>query len=233
MELLRYIHLNPIRARQVKDLEELDHYPWSGHGVILGHQEDPLIPAKENQASESDDRGRRTDKSLAEKTVEDVLLHFGSRLKVARQRYRQFVKDGVDQGQRPEFQGGSGTGMQKDKHGKSDGRILGSGAFVLEVLRESGEELHKRVLNPPSLEDIAAKVGNYFNVPFAALGSKSRSRSISKARSVFCLLAAKKAGYTQTAIGDYLNLSRIGARDSILRGERILDTCDAVWGNWN
>ncbi len=90
--------------------------------------------------------------------------------------------------------------LQKDRHEKSDGRILGSGAFVSEVLRESGEALHKRALNPPSLEDIAAKVGNYFNVPFAALGSKSRSRSISKARSVFCLLAAKKAGYTQTAI---------------------------------
>ena len=90
--------------------------------------------------------------------------------------FRQFVKDGVDQGQRPEFQGGSGTGMQKDNHEKSDGRILGSGAFVLEVLRESGEELHKRALNPPSLEDIAAKVGNYFNVPFAALGSKSRRK---------------------------------------------------------
>ena len=48
---------------------------------------------------------------------------------------------------------------------------------------------------------------------------------------MFCLLAAKKAGYTQTAIGEYLNLSRIGARDSILRGERMLDTCDAVWEN--
>jgi len=123
--------------------------------------------------------------------------------------------------------------MQKGEHEKSDGRILGSGAFVSKVLRESGEELHKRALNPPSLEDIAAKVGEYFKVPLSALGSKSRSRSISKARSVFCLLAAKKAGYTQTAIGEYLNLSRIGARDSILRGERILDTCDTVWGNWN
>ena len=27
-----------------------------------------------------------------------------------------------------------------------------------------------------------------------------------------------------------MNLSRIGARNNILRGERILDTCDAVWG---
>ncbi|RLC09170.1 MAG: hypothetical protein DRH43_08755 [Deltaproteobacteria bacterium] len=34
------------------------------------------------------------------------LLHFGDILKVARRRYRQFVKNGTDQGRRPEFQGG-------------------------------------------------------------------------------------------------------------------------------
>ena len=44
--------------------------------------------------------------SLAEKTVEDVLKHFGESLKVARRRYRQFVKNGIEQGKRPEFQGG-------------------------------------------------------------------------------------------------------------------------------
>ena len=44
--------------------------------------------------------------SLAEKTIEDVLLHFGESLKVARRRYRQFVKNGIKQGKRPEFQGG-------------------------------------------------------------------------------------------------------------------------------
>jgi hypothetical protein len=45
-------------------------------------------------------------KPLAEKTVEDVLQYFGKSLKEARRRYRQFVKNGIDQGKRPEFQGG-------------------------------------------------------------------------------------------------------------------------------
>ncbi len=36
MALVRYIHLNPIRAKIVSTLEELDHYPWSGHGTIMG-----------------------------------------------------------------------------------------------------------------------------------------------------------------------------------------------------
>jgi len=30
-ELVRYIHLNPLRATLVKSVRELDGYPWSGH----------------------------------------------------------------------------------------------------------------------------------------------------------------------------------------------------------
>ena len=44
LELIRYIHLNPLRASLVKDLKELDKYPWSGHSVILGRRKNPLIP---------------------------------------------------------------------------------------------------------------------------------------------------------------------------------------------
>jgi len=35
-ELVRYIHLNPVRAGIVSDLEELSRYPYSGHGVLMG-----------------------------------------------------------------------------------------------------------------------------------------------------------------------------------------------------
>jgi hypothetical protein len=45
-------------------------------------------------------------KPLAEKSIEDVLLHFGETKRVARRRYREFVKKGIDQGKRPELQGG-------------------------------------------------------------------------------------------------------------------------------
>ena len=34
-ELVRYIHLNPLRAGLVTTLKELDAYPWSGHGVLM------------------------------------------------------------------------------------------------------------------------------------------------------------------------------------------------------
>ena len=36
LELVRYIHLNPLRAGIVKDLKALKTYLYSGHGVIMG-----------------------------------------------------------------------------------------------------------------------------------------------------------------------------------------------------
>jgi putative transposase len=36
LELVRYIHLNPVRAGIVGTLGELDRYPWTGHSAFLG-----------------------------------------------------------------------------------------------------------------------------------------------------------------------------------------------------
>ena len=35
-ELVRYIHLNLLRAGLVKDIIELSQSPWSGHSVLMG-----------------------------------------------------------------------------------------------------------------------------------------------------------------------------------------------------
>src|SRR5574341_2003038 len=41
LELVRYIHLNPIRAGLVRDLGALDRYRWSGHSALLGQRKQP------------------------------------------------------------------------------------------------------------------------------------------------------------------------------------------------
>ena len=35
-QLIKYIHLNPLRAGKVKSLEQLKNYTWCGHGFMLG-----------------------------------------------------------------------------------------------------------------------------------------------------------------------------------------------------
>ena len=70
MGLLRYIHLNPLRARLVRTLSELECYPWSGHGVLLGEV-----------------AGRWQER-------EWVLSWFGKTTDSAIQAYREFVAGG-------------------------------------------------------------------------------------------------------------------------------------------
>ena len=38
LELVGYIHLNPLRAGMVATLQGLDFYPWTGHAVLLGNR---------------------------------------------------------------------------------------------------------------------------------------------------------------------------------------------------
>jgi len=40
LELVRYIHLNPLRARVVSTLKELDCYPYSGHSRLMAKIKD-------------------------------------------------------------------------------------------------------------------------------------------------------------------------------------------------
>ena len=83
VELVRYIHLNPVRAKLVKTPEA---YPWSGHRAYMGHEKLPWI------------------------TTDWVLSQFSQRLKTARTRYGKFVQHGQDEGHRQEFHSGTSEG---------------------------------------------------------------------------------------------------------------------------
>jgi hypothetical protein len=71
LELVRYIHLNPVRAKIVKRPED---YGWTGHLSYLGRGTQHLI-----------DEGF-------------VLDQFGGNRSLARRRYRQFVWEGISSG---------------------------------------------------------------------------------------------------------------------------------------
>ncbi len=78
-ELVRYIHLNPLRANIVKTLSELDKYPWCGHSVIMGRK-----------TNEWQDR-------------EYVLAWFGRKEREAIRKYRKYVSAGIEQGKRDDL----------------------------------------------------------------------------------------------------------------------------------
>ena len=233
LELIRYIHLNPLRAGLVTTLKELDKYPWSGHSAILGRRKNSLIPNKPNK-QQKPGQPDIPEKSLAEKTVEDVLLHFGDNLGEARRRYRHFVKQGVDQGKRPELQGGGLVrsaggnkagllGRKKEEREKGDARILGSGDFVNEAMSKAGEEWESQTGPRPSLKALINTVSEAFDLSSQQLKSRSRRKPIVDARSVLARVAVRDHGYKGIEVAEALSLSPSSVSRIVESGEKILD----------
>jgi len=83
LELVRYVHLNPVRAGMVATAED---YPWSGHHGYLGKELLPWL------------------------TTDLVLAILAEEKTAARQAYASFVLDGMGEGRRGEFHCGTCEG---------------------------------------------------------------------------------------------------------------------------
>jgi REP element-mobilizing transposase RayT len=132
LELVRYIHLNPLRVGIVKGMEELDRYPWCGHGVLTGR--------RKNDWQET----------------EYVLKQFSEERGKAIRGYRKFMEEGKQQGRRLDLVGGGlirslGGWSQvlslrdSKKDLKHDARILGGGDFVQDILRDADRSLRRQL----------------------------------------------------------------------------------------
>lgn len=133
LELVRYIHLNPLRARLVSSFDDLSGFQYCGHGCILGcnRELESWMPVK------------------------DLLDRFGDNLGQSRSAYRQYVLDGVAMGRRPDLTGGGllksiggwrelRSASEADIFYENDERILGGSDFVKCVLRAAEDEFEKK-----------------------------------------------------------------------------------------
>ena len=163
-------------------------------------------------------RNLKSEMSLSEKTTQDVLLHFGDTVKVSRRRYRQFIKNGVDQacppslslrrggrGTRPELQDGGLVrsagwdkrgllGRKKEGRELGDERILGSGDFVSEALNKAGEPFKGFSSKRLSLEEVIEIVAKSMKVSSNDIKSSSRKRKLAHARSLVPYAAIRNMG---------------------------------------
>lgn len=83
LELVRYVHLNPIRAKVSATPEE---YQWSGQRAYLGREQIPWL------------------------TTKLVLAMLSPRIVQARKAYASFVRAGLEEGRRGEFHSGTYEG---------------------------------------------------------------------------------------------------------------------------
>jgi len=209
LALLRYIHLNPLRAGLVTDLDTLDAYEWSGHAVLLGYHARPW------------------------QDTAFVLQHFGGTIEGARGAYRRFVAAGLAQ-PAPDLDGG---GLRRSQgawetidtleRGRErwtfDERVLGRSEFVTTLRGEctpGPRPLAAQVDPATFVPDTVQRVAAYLGVEAREISTNSRRRVVVRARALVCYLTVRLAGLPARRVAPLLGVSARTVLDGVSLAER-------------
>lgn len=213
LELVRYIHLNPIRAILVGGVDELERYPYCGHSALMGKVNRPW------------------------QDTQGVLAMFGGRVAEARGAYRAFVEKGVGEGKREDLTGGgllrsaggwAGVRALREQRGyqRNDERILGDGDFVGRVLASAEESMERRYAlraRGVDLDRVTSRVSEVLDVEPEEVWAEGKVRRIVEARSLLCYWAARELGIPMSELARKLGISPPSVSESVARGRRIAE----------
>jgi putative transposase len=213
LELVRYIHLNPLRAKLVNDFNEMQTYPFCGHSAIMG-------------------------KVVREwQDTDFVLSLFDSKLRAARSGYRQYVQDGIAMGRRKDLIGG---GLIRSHGGwaavrelraaeayqKGDERILGDGDFVEEVLLKAEEKLERKFqikAQGIDFDKVVERIASLLEVSSTEVLASGKKRQTVTARSLLCLWVSCELGASQAWLARRLGISQPAVSLAVERGRKVAE----------
>lgn len=207
-ELVRYIHLNPLRSRLVSDLNGLAAYPYAGHSALTGHF-------------------RR-----AWQDIDRVLCLFGKHPSNARRAYYRFIAAGLSMGRKPELVGG---GLVRSRGGWSevtalrrrgdqsacDPRILGDGEFMYAIVGQMEERVRQNLRfsqSKPEIGYVCRHICDAYDVSAGELCSGSRRRPVVMARGALAWVAVRELGYSGADVARYLGVSTSCITRSVATG---------------
>lgn len=196
LELVRYIHLNPLRAGIVKNMAALEKFRWCGHGVLMGRIKQDW------------------------QNVTCVLSRFHQKKSFAQQAYQAFVEKGIAMGKRPDLVGRglihtaggwiAARNVRKPReHFSNDERILGSSDFAASVLKKANEEHEKLRVESQhfDIEKIINIVCEHLGLNPRILTSPSKQTNIARARAIISTIAFDTLRIKGVDIAARLNLT--------------------------
>jgi putative transposase len=213
LELIRYIHLNPLRAKLVSGYSNLSGYTYCGHGVIMGRRK------------------------IKWQDSDYVLGLFGNKESEARVAYSSYVREGIEQGKRPDLTGGGllrshggwiGVKLLRESgdYQTGDERILGDGIFVKDVLAKAEEKFNKKYrlkAEGYNLKKLVSRVSDIVGVSPAQTMDNQRDRKRTEARSILCYWAKEELGITQSQLAMELNLTPSAISHAVKRGRILVE----------
>ncbi|HUU41142.1 MAG TPA: transposase [Desulfatiglandales bacterium] len=213
LELVRYIHLNPLRAKLVSEYRSLAAYPYCGHGVIMGRRK------------------------INWQDTDYVLQLFGNKESGAKGKYSQFVRNGIERGSRPDLTGGgllrshggwAGIKLLRDSgdYQKGDERILGNGIFVKEVLDKAEEKFkdkYRLKAEGYDLDKLIGRIAEITHLTPEQILDTIRDAKRTKARSILCFWATDKLGVSQSQLALLLKLTQSAISHAVRRGRDLVE----------
>ena len=207
LKLVRYIHLNPLKAGIVRIPEELDSYIWSGHLDIIGMRNTSWM-----------DSGY-------------VLDYFTDSVSNPEENYRLALLDDINNSSSRELLHGSyiigADGLQDPKGNdcqsqwKNGYRVLGDRNFALDVLsrlKEGGAVIRSRSDVHIEVDSIMERVSKEFNISIKAIRGRGRSPVLADVRALIAFAYSRELGLSQTDIARQLNMTQTGVSSAIKRG---------------
>jgi REP element-mobilizing transposase RayT len=200
-QLIRYIHLNPVRAGICKDLDQLKMYPWSGHSALMGTQSNEF------------------------QQIQLVLKRFGKTRKEAIENYERFLKEAINNGREDSLL----EIVRSSNNGKKDKLlpecwVIGDHEFQRSVLQKDTAnrltlaEYKKQGL---CLEVLLKKVSEKMRVSAELIKLRSKRTKQVAARMVFCY-AAMHFGFPTREIGALLGIQQAAVSNAGRKGEQIV-----------
>jgi len=209
LSLVRYIHLNPVRAGLVKSIKGLDKYRWSGHRAFIG----------------------KVDYAWMDKKY--VLEQFSNKNKTAIKEYYKFIWEGIGAGYKEEFSGG---GLIRSSGGWSnvlsmrtrkekleyDERILGGSDFVSNILKDTEEKEARQLklrLKGKSIKSIMEEECKRNKVNLIELKNGSRREKVSFVRKIIAYRSLNELGLSLAEIARNLGVDTSAISKIISRFE--------------
>lgn len=169
VELIKYIHLNPLRAGKVDSLQQLENWAWCGHGYLLGNENNP---------------GNNFQNRL------DSLRYFGENPNDAVKGYLKFMAKSCD------CDDNKKAGVlqyieEMEIKGSCKGwrAVIGDHEFVKKVMEKYKQDLnrrHRKADYPKAMETISEDVCTEFGISLEELLKRGRENERSWARIAFC-----------------------------------------------
>jgi putative transposase len=195
-ELVRYVHLNPIRADICADIDSLDHYPWCGHSTLMGMR----IRSFQN--------------------TRDVLARFDRTHGVAVAKYRDFIAAGI-KADSDVVEIIRKANVETENIHNTGCWVIGNREFVQRAI---DQDRQRRLLiseygkQGVGITEIAEKVALHYNLPVDELGRRGRGNLRSSARKAVAYIAHERYGIPVIEIARFFRISSPSISEMLRHG---------------